>query len=197
MYYMLNLVFNYTDSSAADGRFMDYSTQTNPLLTSKVWLQPATGVTAPDPNRSSDWVFFERDKQHLNFDLTTTPTLWVRVVDANQQNDNFNARITILMGRNDQKHATQPMSSPIVNPSVVAGPLCIWDTLTPGGSVFVPASTTPGGGTVASWLMALGVANQGSSANGPENNYIFLVAATVIGTRSLTFSHDPDMDITC
>jgi hypothetical protein len=187
---MLNLVFNYNDSSAGNGRFLDYAAGQPLLLTSKAWLQSA--LATPDPNSATDWTFVEHDNQHLLFPFSTQPVLWVRIVDSNQPADDFLARVTVLMGRNDQKHAPQPMSSPIQNANGIAGPLCIWDTLTPDGGSFVRA--TPGDGT-ASWIMPLGQATLGSGANGTQNNYIFLVAATVLGNPARTFSHDPDMDI--
>ena len=190
MIYMLNLVFNYNDSSAGNGRFLDYAAGQPLLLTSKAWLQSA--LATPDPNSATDWTFVEHDNQHLLFPFSTQPVLWVRIVDSNQAADDFLARVTVLMGRNDQKHAPQPMSSPIQNANGIAGPLCIWDTLTPDGGSFVRA--TPGDGT-ASWIMPLGQATLGSGANGTQNNYIFLVAATVLGNPARTFSHDPDMDI--
>jgi len=199
MYYMLNLVFNYNDTnSAPNGRFVAYdSTQTNPLLTSKAWLQPASGAPdPPDPNNSAHWSFCQKDAQHLNFKQSDAPNLWVRVCDANQGTDNFAARITILIARNTQQHAPQPMSSPIVNSNAAAGPLCIWDTVPPAGSSwpFVQASTTPNTtSAVASWVAQLGTANQGS---GPvTNRYIMLVAATVQGNPTRTLTHDPDMNI--
>lgn len=190
MYYMLNLVFNYTDTTASNGRFVDYdAAQTNPLLTSKAWLQPvSTAPTPPDPNNSAHWQFFERDKQHLNFALADQATLWVRVVDSNQATDNYNSRITILMGRNDQKAAPQSMSSPVQNANGVTGPLCIWDV------GFGPATTT-NGGTVASWFVPLGAATTGTPHM--NNLYLFIVAATVQGNPERTFSHDPDMDVSC
>jgi len=181
VYYMLNLVFNYGDTnSAPNGRFVDYdSTQTNPLLTSKAWLQSSDGVT---------WAFFQQDHQHLSFGLSTQPTLMVRVVDANQASDNYNARITILMGRNDQKQAQQPMSSPVQNANGVTGPLCIWDV------GFAAASGNVGG--VPSWVITLGPATLGR-ATGNVDKYIFLASATVQGNPERTFSHDPDMDVNC
>ena len=190
MIYMLNMVFNYNDTTASNGRFVDYSaTQTNPLTNSKVWLEPsATAPNPPDPNNSSHWQYFQQDHQHLSFNLSAQATLWVRVIDANQTSDNYNARITILMGRNDQKSAPQSMSSPIQNANGVSGPLCIWDT------PFVAAATT-NGGSVASWVVPLGQATSGST--GMHNLYLFVVAATVTGSPERTFSHDPDMDISC
>ena len=199
MYYMLNLVFNYNDSdSAPNGRFVDYdNTQTNPLLTSKAWLQPASGAPdPPDPNNSEHWAFSQKDAQHLNFTQSSAPNLWVRVCDANQATDNFFARITILIARNTQQNPPQPMSSPIVNANLVAGPLGIWDTMPPAGSgsPFVQANSTPNtNSSVASWVTQLGTANQGSGSN--RNRYIMLVAATVQGNPTRTLTHDPDMNV--
>ena len=200
MYYMLNLVFNYNDASAGNGRFVDYdSSQTDPLQRSKAWLQPATGAPdPPDPNNSAHWTFFQTDAQRLNFSKSVAPYLWVRVLDANQSSDNYNARITILIARNTQGNAPQPMSSPIVNSSVVAGPLNIWDTVPPPGSnqPFVAASTTPNtNSTIASWVTQLGQANQGSGNPGSSNKYIMLVAATIQSSPARTLSHDPDMNV--
>jgi hypothetical protein len=112
----------------------------------------------------------------------------VRVVDANQASDNYNARITILMGRNDQKQAQQPMSSPVQNANGVTGPLCIWDV------GFAAASGNVGG--VPSWVITLGPATLGR-ATGNVDKYIFLASATVQGNPERTFSHDPDMDVNC
>jgi hypothetical protein len=168
-------------NSAPNGRFVDYSsTENNPFLTSKAWLQSSDGV---------NWTFFQHDHQHLTFGLTTQPTLMVRVVDATQASDNYSARITLLMGRNDQKQAEQPMSSPIQNWNGITGPVCIWDY------DFTQASGNTGG--VASWVHSLGVASLGRLP-GNLDKYVFLVAATVQGgSQTYTFSHDPDMDITC
>src|SRR5262245_66462328 len=197
---MLNLVFNYNDDTATNGRFLDYvASQTDPLQTSKAWLQPsATATNPPDPNNSAHWTFFQKDAQHLNFAKSLAPYLWVRVVDANQSSDNYTARITILVARNTQGNAPQPMSSPIVNAAIVAGPLNVWDTVPPAGSdqPFVPASTTPNtNSTVASWVAQLGQANQGSGNQGSSNKYIMLVAATIRGNPTRTLSHDPDMNV--
>jgi len=198
MYYMLNLVFDYTDSSATNGRFLDYdSAQTNPLLTSKAWLQPAAGApAAPDPNNAAHWTFAQKDTQQLNFSKSDAPYLWVRVADANQATDNFSARITVLIARNTQGNAAQPMSSPIANASIVAGPLNVWDTVPPAGSSlpYVPANTTPNtNSSVASWVTQLGQANQGSGSS--RNKYIMLVAATIQSIPPRTLSHDPDMNV--
>ena len=184
MYYMLNLVFNYNDSTAGYGRFVDYdATQTNPLLTSKAWLQPSsTAPDPPDPNNSAHWVFSQKDAQKLRFANSVQPNLWVRVLDANQSSDNYNSRITILIAR---KGNAQPMSSPIVNSSVVSGPLSIWDT--------VPSSGVQA--TNGSWVTVLGQATQGSGSNGTQNKYSMVVAATVNGSPRRTLSHDPDFEV--
>lgn len=197
MYYMLNLVFDYTDSSASNGRFIDYdSRQTDPLLTSKAWLKPsATAPQVPDPNISSHWTFAQKDAQQLTFAKSDAPYLWVRVYDRNQGTDNYSSRITVLIARNTQANASQPMSSPIAGTDGIAGPLSVWDTM-PGanGLPFVPASTTPNStSTTASWVTTLGQANQGSGSG--RNKYIMLVAATVQGTPMRTLSHDPDMNV--
>src|SRR5262245_28515699 len=120
---MLNLVFDYTDSSAGNGRFVDYdANQANPLLRSKAWLQPAaTAPNPPDPNNSAHWTVVQKDGQKLSFPMSSAPTLLVRVFDANQPTDNYSARITVLMARNTQSNAPQQMSSPIVNATVVSG----------------------------------------------------------------------------
>jgi len=193
---MLNLVFNYSDDSALNGRFMDYNpNQNNKLLASKVWYQ--TVANAPDPpdaNDPDDWELFQGNKQHITFPLNQPSTVWVRVADYNQATDNFNARITVVMGRNDQKTPPQLMSSPIQDATgVTTGPLCIWDPC-----FFVIAQ--PQGAGNASWLVQMGQATQGLS--GKVNNYLFVVAATCMGSTPLgfpqrTFSHDPDMDISC
>jgi hypothetical protein len=193
MYYMLNLVFDYNDSSAANGRFVDYnSAQTDPLMTSKAWLKPsAAAPPTPDPNDPSHWTFAQKDAQQLNFAISDAPTLAVRVVDANQ--GSYSARITILVARNTQGNAPQPISSPILNASVVAGPLNVWDTMPPTGSSlpYVPANTTSG--SVKSWVTPLGQANQGSGS--AKNKYIMLVAATIQSDPARTLSHDPDMNV--
>jgi hypothetical protein len=198
VHYMLNLVFNYSDGSALNGRFVDYSIALDPLLISKAWLRPtATAPDPPDPNCSGDWQLFSHDKQPLAFPVSEQPTLWVRVVDSNQVTDTFYTRITLLMGRNDQKNPPQgQMSSPIQNSNGVTGPLCIWDT------AFVQASLTPRGGSNASWWAPLGPATLSFPNPAKINNYIFLVAATVLGNPAQgfpkrTFSHDPDMDVSC
>lgn len=181
MFYMLNLIFDYTDTNTApNGRFVDYDpTQTNPYLTSKAWLQSSDG---------QNWIFFARDHQHLDFDLSLSPILSVRVVDRNQSIDNYAARITIIMGRNDQKSAQQEMSSPIHDTNSITGPLCTWDT---GG--FITTDSTLG--DTPCWVAVLGQANLGSDSG--TDNYLFLVGAYVQGNPYRTFSHDPDMDINC
>jgi hypothetical protein len=184
MYYMLNLMFNYLDdSSAPNGRFVDYiSTETDPMKTSKAWLQSTDGIT---------WTFFERDKTHLTFPLNTQPTLSVRVADFNQASDNYSAQITVLMSRNDPGRAQQPMSSPIQSTNGVTGPLCVWNS-----------ALGPANGNSLCWLMPLGQATLGTGGAGDHNKYLFLVAATVNGVVqgqqvTRTFCHDPDLDVSC
>jgi hypothetical protein len=183
MYYMLNLMFNFLDdSSAPNGRFVEYnSTETDPMLTSKAWLQSTDGIT---------WTFFERDKTHLTFPWNPNPTLnpilSVRVADFNQASDNYSAQITVLMSRNDPGRAQQPMSSPIQSTNGVTGPLCVWNS-----------ALGPANGNSPGWVMTLGQATLATGGVGDHNKYLFLVAATVQGNAVRTFCHDPDMDISC
>lgn len=118
----------------------------------------------------------------------------VRVVDANQGSDSYTARITVLMGRNDQKSAQQSMSSPIQNTNSITGPLCTWDT----GLCTADSDL----GNTACWVTTLGQASLGSGTKGNTDLYLFLVAAYVQGNVQgtptwRTFSHDPDMNIDC
>jgi len=82
----------------------------------------------------------------------------VRVVDANQGSDSYTARITVLMGRNDQKSAQQSMSSPIQNTNSITGPLCTWDT----GLCTADSDL----GNTACWVTTLGQASLGSGTKG-------------------------------
>jgi hypothetical protein len=196
-YYMLNLVFNFSDATALNGRFLDFdSSQENPFLTSKAWLQPVVGApNPPDPNVQADWTYVDRDNQHITIPLNPPSSLWVRVADFNQPQDNYNARVTTLMARNDQKNPKQQMSSPIQDENHITGPVCIWDTPKVGG-------VAPASGTNPGWVTYLGSATVGSGVRGNVDNYLFLVAAVVQGvvqgvSVTRAFCHDPDLDISC
>jgi hypothetical protein len=61
---MLNLIFNYNDNTALNGRFIDYVSGQDPLLTSKAWLTSSDGA---------NWGFSQTDHQHLTFPLSENP----------------------------------------------------------------------------------------------------------------------------
>lgn len=188
--YMLNLLFDLSNSAEiASGLFLaDDTTQTNPLLRSKVWLQST--LSNPDPNNSSNWTVVAEDSQALSFSSSLQPTLMLRVAGANTNNPT--GRLTVIVARDryarGNANGLQNRTSPF-NLGNSTRPCAVFDSVPNSNGVF-PA---PVGG---SWAASLGTVSFNSNRPGNRDTYLLLVAITVFdGSGGYTFSHDPEVEV--
>jgi hypothetical protein len=187
--YMLNLLFDLSNSTEiASGLFLaDDSTQSNPLLRSRVWLQST--LTNPDPNNSSNWTVFSSDSQPLSFAAALQPTLMLRVGGANMNNPT--GRVTVVVARDRysrNNNSLQTRSTPF-NLGNSSRPCSVFDSVVNASGAF-PA---PVGG---SWSFSMGAPVFNSNRPNARDSYLLLVAITVFdGSGGYTFSHDPEVEV--
>src|SRR5438552_7913002 len=100
MIYMLNLVFNASDTTATnEGRFQvkDYLAGQSLLFQSHVWLQPSANANnPPQPDTVTDWQLYQLDTSPIR--PIVDDQIWIRVLGENA--GNYVARLTITVARN-------------------------------------------------------------------------------------------------
>jgi len=201
--YMLNLIF---DPTQTDGRFVNYNQQSpnsDPLQNSKVWLQlQGGGVADLDPQALNpqsltspySWSLFGPDGSlHVsksqapssNPNATVPPFFAVRVglIAGGSLPGGTAYTLTVIFGR--QPRATQPFPSPFTQDDTSTGRSC--NVFSQSGSIL------SGTGQPQIYFPLKPIANAPGSS-GITHNYEFEVGL-VLGSPTLTFAHDPELDV--
>jgi hypothetical protein len=196
--YMLNLVFNPNDTTeSTDSRFLEYdSTQTSLLLQSKVWLTATN--TSPNPDVATDWQYLESDTSLLT--LNAGDQVFFRVCGGSGVTTGFQARLTTIIARNTGRASKRGNGKPFqtrASPFALANTqqsCVIFDTFNP---PFQPPSAA------GSWVQGPVTVAFTTPPPNPKppnfhDSYSCVLAVTVGGpSATLTYSHDPDMDVNC
>jgi len=196
--YMLNLTFDPTVAAEADdARFLEYDS-TQPLLSqSKIWLEALATVTSPDPDNAADWQRLEQDTDLLT--LNSGDQVWVRLCGVNSSLTSFSARMTTVVARNSGKASHNGNGRPFqtrASPFPLSGSqqsCVIYDSMAP-----FPTPSAAG-----SWVQQLGTVTFTTPPPNPKppgfhDSYSVIVAVTVFTPNgTLTYAHDPDMDVNC
>ena len=195
--YMLNLMFDVSDASESnDGRFIEYESSQSGLQQSKVWFQ-WNGTTPLDPDSASQWTLLEGDSDLLTLNLNDQVIIRACPTTALT---GYTARLTIIIAR-DKSRATHQANGKafqkVASPFALSGTqqaCTIFDTINP------PMQAPNGNG---SWYsqtppVTLKTTKPGNAPPNFHDSYSVIVAFTLAGGGStVTYSHDPDMDVNC
>src|SRR5258708_16234992 len=114
MIYMLNLVFNASDTNATkEGRFQEPgpTPSTSPFLVqSHLWLQPSADANnPPQPDTESDWQFYQLDSAGP-IEPSANDQVWIRILGVNA--GGFVARVTVIVARSAARASHNAMGKP-------------------------------------------------------------------------------------
>jgi hypothetical protein len=207
MIYMLNLVFDATDTNESnDGRFQEYQATQTGLQQSQVWFKQSDPTNpTPNPDLATDWTSPSDDNEGP-LTAVLNDQIWMRIQGLNMAGGTpFCARITVIVARDARKaskgnngKALQQRASPFV---LSGQQSCVlYDTENP----IYQAPSAAG-----SWVTKLGAVTFTTPPPPPpvppnfHDAYSMIVAATVgqgqpgnsDPTNVRTYAHDPEFEI--
>ena len=180
------------------------------LFRSKVWLVPKTGVTTPDPDTQTDWIWLQEDTGLLT--LAAGSQVIIRICGAKTVS-NYLGKMSVVISRDARRASLGPDQKPY---QTHASPF----PSSPGGSQSLVMYHTPAWQppvtAAGSWWWNLGSATIVTAPPDPppaaiHDSYGVIAAITTgpagagidphapgaLPTYYLTYSHDPDMDVNC
>ena len=203
MIYMLNLVFDGSDTTESNnGRFKEYDSTQSLLQQSQVWLKQSNPANpTPNPDVTTDWTSLQDDNAGP-LKGVVNDQVWVRILGANASG--FCARMTTIVARDAKKaskgnngKALQQRGSPF--PLTSTESCVLYDTEDP---------TYQAPSTAGSWVTKLGVVTFSTTPPTPppqnfHDSYSMIVALTTgVGqpgnsdpSNVRTYAHDPEMEI--